>query len=87
MSRARSTGVWGALGGENLLICGPFAGLGLVRGIELLVRKGGPCCDGARIVSTPREANCHHRELLALPAKTERPRSRVSVIFQPPERR
>jgi len=53
MSRARSTGVWGALGGENLLICGPFAGLGLVRGIELLVRKGTQCCDGARMVSTP----------------------------------
>ena len=51
----RSTGVWGALGGENLLICGPFAGLGLVRGMGRLVgirREGSQCCDGARMVST-----------------------------------
>ena len=48
-------GVWGALGGENLLLCGPFAGLGLVRGMRRLfgIAKAGQCCDGAQIVSTP----------------------------------
>jgi hypothetical protein len=86
MSRARSTGVWGALGGQNLLICGPFAGLGLGRGMGLLVRKGSQCCDGARIVSTPREANRHDRELLASTVKTGRRRSRVSVISRAPGR-
>jgi len=69
MSRARSTGVWGALGGENLLICGPFAGLGLVGGMEFLVRKGSQCCDGYPDCVNARESNHPHRERRHRPSK------------------
>jgi hypothetical protein len=81
----RSTGVWGALGGENLLICDPFAGLGLVRGMGRLVEFGAKATNAATVLRScqRQELSRHHRQLQSSPAETARRHSRVSVIFDP----
>jgi hypothetical protein len=82
MSRARSTGVWGALGGENLLICGPFTGLGLGRGMGASRTQRQPMLRRCPDRVNAKGGQPHDRELLASPVKTGRRRSRVSVIFR-----